>query len=115
MHILLSCFSPPFVDQLAELSLDKICHYYIFLNFLLSGKFATPLWVSAGTLLVCGGAGSDQSELLCIGNFRELSAGTADGPLDVIFFVRGILCSSKEYMSRRCSPVTARYAQELKK
>ena len=69
---------------LSELSLDKVCHYYICLQFLLSGKFATPLWVPACTLLVCGGDRSDQSELLSVGNFRGLSAGTADGPLRVI-------------------------------
>ena len=63
VHILLFCFPLPFVSLLAELSLDKVCHCYIFLHFLLSGKFAGPLWVSAGTLLVCGGVGSDQSVL----------------------------------------------------
>ena len=41
------------------------------------------------TLLVCGGAESNQSELGRVGNFLRLSAGTADGPLDMFFFVRG--------------------------
>ena len=89
MHIVLFSFSPPFVGLLAELSLDKVCHYCIWLNFLSSGKFAAPLWVPAYTILVCGEAGSDQSELLCVGNFQGLSAGTADGPLDVIFLCPG--------------------------
>ena len=96
MQLDLFCFSPPFVGLLADLSLDKVCQYCICLNFMLSGKFPAPLLVSAGTVLVCGGAGSDQSEILRIGNFRGLCAGTADGPLDVIFL------SSKRYMSRPC-------------
>ena len=94
-------FFPPFVGLTAELSLDKVCQNCICLNFLLSGKFATPLWVSAGTLLVCGGAGSDQSEHLRVKSFRELSAGTADGLLDRIFPVRGGL-PTIGYMSRLC-------------
>ena len=80
-----------------ELPLDKVCHYYSCLNFLLSGKFAAPLW-----LLVCGGAVNNRSELLRVRNFGELSAGTADGPLDVNFSFQRVVCSSKGYMSRLC-------------
>ena len=75
------CSVLSFVSLLAELSLDKICHYHICLNLLLSGKFEALLWVTDCTILVCGGAGRDQSGLLRVGNFGELSAGTADGPL----------------------------------
>ena len=76
-------------------------------SFLLSNKFAAPLLVPACTVLVCGGAGSNQSKLLRIRNFRGLRAGTADGPLDVIFSVRGVVCSSKGYMSRPCRSLPA--------
>ena len=55
------------------------------------------------------------SVLLSVRNFRGLSAGIADGPLDVIFSVREVVCSSKGYMSRFCCPVPARHAQALKK
>ena len=60
------------------------------------------LRVFACILLVCGKAGSAQIELLRVGNFERLSAGTADGPLDVIFPVRGVVCGSKGYMSPPC-------------
>ena len=66
-HIVLRfCFTPLFVGILVELSLDKICQYYICLIYLLSGKFAAPLWIPACNFLVCGGAGNNQSELLLI-------------------------------------------------
>ena len=90
MHIALFCFSPLFVGLLADLSLDKICQYCIYSNFLLPGMFSEPLWVPTCAVPVCGGAGYDQSELLSVGNFRRLSAGTADVPLDVIFSVREV-------------------------
>ena len=56
----------------------------------MSDKFAAPLWVSTCTVLVCCGAGSDQSELLRVRIFGGLSAETADGSLDAIFSVRGV-------------------------
>ena len=62
-----------------------------------------------------GGAGNNQSYLLRIRNFLGLSAGTADDLLDVIFSVRGVVCSSKGYMSRLCWPIPDRHAQALKK
>ena len=62
--------------------------------------FAAPLCVSACTLLACTGAGSAQSELLRVINFRGLSTGTADGPLDGIFPVRGVVCGPDGCMSR---------------
>ena len=102
MHIVLFCFTPSFLGLLAELSLDKVSQYCIFLNFLLSGNFAAPLWVPVSNVFVCGGARNNQSELLRVRNFRELSAGTVDGPVDVIFSVREFDCSSKGYMSRLC-------------
>ena len=109
------CFSPAFVGLLIELSIDKVCQNCICLNFLLSGKFAAQLWVPSCTVLVCGGAGSDLSELLLVGNFRELSAGTADGPLDMIFSVREIDCGSKGYMSRTVVPYQLGMLRRLKK
>ena len=109
------CFSPPFFGLLAELSLDKVCQNCICLNFLLSGKFAAPLWLPACNVLVCGRAGINQSELLFTRNFQGLNSGIADDPLDVILSVRGVVCSSKGYMSRLCWPVPAQYAQSLKK
>ena len=45
-------------------------------------SFMKLLWVSACTLLVCVGAGSEVREFLRVGNFRELRSGFADGPLD---------------------------------
>ena len=42
------------------------------------------MWVPACNVLVCGGAGNNQSEPLRVWNFRGLSVGTANGPLDVI-------------------------------
>ena len=110
-----SCSSPPFVGLLAELSLGKVCECCSCFNFLLSGMFKAPLWVPACSVLVCGEARNDQLELLRIGNFRGLSAGTADGPLDVIFSVWGVVCSSKGYMSRLCWLVPIRHNQALKK
>ena len=89
VHIVLFCFFLPFVGLLAELSLDKICQYCICFNFFLfSGMFAAPLWVPTFNVLVCGGTGNNQSELLHVKNFRGLSAGTAHSPFDVIFSVR---------------------------
>ena len=64
---------------------------------------------------VCCGSGSDLSDLLRVGNFRGLNARTSNGPLDVIFSVRGVICSSKGYMSRLCWPVPGRHAQALEK
>ena len=55
-----------------------------------------PLWVSSCTLLMCGEAGSDHSELLRVGNFRGLSAGTVDGLLDGIFPDRGLSVVPKD-------------------
>ena len=82
---------------------------------MLSGKLAAPLWVPAWTVLVCSGAGNNQSELLRVRNFRGMSARTANGSLDVIFSARGVVCSSKGYMSWLCWPVPTRHAQALKK
>ena len=65
------------------------------------------------TLRVGSGTGSDQSELLRVGNFRGLSTGLADGLLDVIFSFRRVDWSSKGYMSRSCWLVPARHAQVL--
>ena len=70
----------PFSAFLAELSKNKVCHYYICLNFLLTSKFLALLWVSARSLLVCGWAGSDQRELLRVGSFQGLSPGTCWWP-----------------------------------
>ena len=42
------------------------------------------------SLLVCGGAVSIRSELMCVGNFQELSAETSDGPLIGFFLFRGL-------------------------
>ena len=53
-------------------------------------------------VLVCCGAGNNQSELLLVRNFRELNARTADGALDVIFSVWGVVCTFKRHMSRLC-------------
>ena len=65
-------------------------------------KQVSKLSVLACILLVCGGARSGQRELLRVRNFREVSAGTADGPLDVIFPILEAVCSSKVYMSWPC-------------
>ena len=75
---------------------------HICLNFLFSCKFAAPLWVPTSNVLVCGGARNNQSELQRVRNFRGLSAETANSPLDAIFSVRRVVCSSKGYMSRHC-------------
>ena len=64
--------------------------------------FAAPLWVSVLTLLVYGGAESAQSELLRVGNFQGLTAGTADDPFDGIFPVWKVVCGSKGYSNRPC-------------
>ena len=74
-------------------------------------NFAASFWISGCTLLVYGWAGSAQSELLRVRNFRGLSAGNVDSLVDVIFSVRGILYCSKGYMSRRCWLIPERYAQ----
>ena len=62
-------------------------------EFFVVSKFEAPLWVDAWTLFVSSGTESEQSELLRVGNFVGLSAGTADGFLDVIFSVRWVACS----------------------
>ena len=72
MHIILFCFSPPFVGRLEELSKDKVCHCYICLNFLLSGKFAAPLWVSTAFYLCVMELEVPQSKLLRVRNFQGL-------------------------------------------
>ena len=59
-----------------------------------------PVVGFARILLVCGGAGSNQGELLLVGNFRGLSAGIAIGPLDVSCPVRGVVCCLKGYTNR---------------
>ena len=112
----LFCFSPPFISLLWSCHKTKFVNtaFVYFFLLLLSGKFAAPLWVPACTVLLCGGAGSDESELLRVGNFRELSARIADGLLDVIFSARGVDCSSKRYTSLPCWPMPARNAQALK-
>ena len=46
---------------------------------------------------------------------QGLRAETAGGPLDVVFSVGGVVCSSKGHMSRLCWPIPARHAQVLKK
>ena len=74
-------------------------------------NFETSFWIFGCTRLVCGWAGSAQSELLRVRNFRGLSAGNVDSLVDVIFSVRGILYCSKGYMSRRCWLIPERYAQ----
>ena len=102
MHILSFCFSPPFVGLLPELSLDKVCYYYIGLNFLLSVKFAAPLWVPACNVLLCCKAVSDQRELLRVGNFQRLTAETADGSFYGIFPVWWVVYSSKKYIRGPC-------------
>ena len=66
MRILIVCFSVHFVGLLEELSCNKVCYYYIYLKFLLWGKFTPSLWVSATTVLVFCGDEKAQSELLRI-------------------------------------------------
>ena len=56
--------------------------------------FPTVIYLCEG-----GGVGSDQSEVLRIGDFRGLIAGIVDDPLDGIFPFRGVVCCSKRYMS----------------
>ena len=71
-------------------------------------KVSTECFIRAYSLvlflsvLMCGGYGNNQSELLRVRNFRGLSAGTTDGSLDVIFSIWGVVCNSKGYMSRLC-------------
>ena len=78
---------------MAELPLDKVCQccifFIIFYFLLLSGMFAAPLWIPPCTVLACGGARINQSKLLHLKNFRRLSAGSAESPLNVIFSVWG--------------------------
>ena len=64
--LFLSAFRRPVGGAVIRQSMS-ILHLF---NFFLSGKFAAPLWVPACTLLVCGEAKSDQSELLRVRNFR---------------------------------------------
>ena len=76
-----------FVGLLEELSLDKVCHNYICLIFCCQASLR-PFCGFLFFLLMYGGAGSDQFEFLHVENWRELSDGTADGPLDGTFPVR---------------------------
>ena len=76
-----------------KIKLVIITFVYLFIYFCfvfrhVCGPVVGPHNGSACILLMCGAAGSAQSELLCVGNFRGLSALTADGPLDGIFLVQ---------------------------
>ena len=87
-------FLSSFIGPWAHLSLDKVCHFYICLFFFLFRQVCRSLCVSTCALLVSGGAGSDQKELLCAENFRRLSAETVNDPFKGIFHVRKVVCSS---------------------
>ena len=77
----------------------SLLHLFIFL-LLLSGKFEALSCFC--TLLACGVTRSDQSELLRVGNFRRLSAGTAGDLLNGIFLARVLACGSKGFTSPFC-------------
>ena len=45
---------------------------------------------------------------------RHLRVGTVDGHFDGVFISWEVVCDSKGYINRPCSPVHARYAQAFK-
>ena len=101
MHILF-CFVS-LCPLSVNLSFDKVCHYCISFNCLLSGKFEALLWVFACTVVLCGWAENDQTEFLRVENFRGLSAGTANCPLDVGSWQQFQRVHESTLLTRTCS------------
>ena len=79
MDILLFFFCPSLSAYWRSNSTTFLISTFLYF-FFSSDKFVASLLVLAYTLLECGGATSDQSDILCVGNFRGLGAGTVDGP-----------------------------------
>ena len=114
MHILLFCFSPPFCGLLAELSQDKVCHYYIFLKFFDVSQVCSPVVSFCLHFTYVWWNWKYPKRAPAYWEFPRTECWNCWCLPWRDFPFRGAACGSKWYMSRPCWTILDRYAQALK-